>query len=38
MVETTEKRYEMLDEIGCGTYGRVYKAKDRKLKKLVAIK
>lgn len=31
-------RYEKLEKVGAGTYGDVYKAKDRKTNEIVALK
>ena len=37
-VETISQYYELLEEIGSGTYGKVYKARHLKTDEIVAIK
>ncbi len=36
--EQEDKRYEKIDKLGEGTYGIVYKVRDRHLDKVVALK
>lgn len=38
ILDTLSSRYEMVDEIGRGGFARVWKARDRKLDRLVAVK
>jgi len=40
MIKETEflKYYEKIEKIGEGTYGKVYKARDKKINKIVALK
>jgi cyclin-dependent kinase len=38
MSSNKKDRYEKIDEVGQGTYGVVYKAKDKKTNELVALK